>query len=115
MGVSIMNLLIGAGTLTNGSANIDNVAGAVPVGKYRLVKAITLCNKTATDCWVTLRFNGINILNKYVVPGFGDREENTITIPFVDQVMDAGHRITGLAETSASIDFYISGVELDVV
>ncbi len=107
-----MNLRIGKGTLGNSVVNIDDAA--VPVDHIRLVKAITLCNKTNTDRWVTILFDDANILHRYVVPGYGDREENTITIPFIDQVMVAGERISGRAETAAAIDFYISGVELDV-
>ena len=107
-----MNKIIGKGTLTNAPANIDTAA--VPASHIRLVKAITLCNKTAVDCWVTVTFDGTNILYRYVVPGQGDREENTITIPFVDQVMTAGMRISGHAQVSTSIDYYISGVEMDV-
>ncbi len=107
-----MNTHIGKGTLTNALANLD--IAAVPTGQYRLVKAITLCNKTATDCWVTIQFDGTNVLHRYVVPGYGDREENTVTIPFIDQVMNAGWRIAGLAQVSSAIDYYISAVEQDV-
>jgi len=107
-----MNMIIGTGTLTNAMTNID--AAAVKAGHYRMVKAITLCNKTATDVWVTIQFNGINVLHRYVVPRFGDREENTVTIPFIDQVMAAGHRITGQASAGTAIDFYISGFEASV-
>jgi hypothetical protein len=108
-----MNVIIGTGTLTNALANIDSAA--VPVDHYRMVKAITLCNKTAADVWVTIQFNTINVLHRYVVPGYGDREENTITIPFVDQVMTAGQRITGRADVSSAIDYYISGFEAEVI
>jgi len=108
-----MNVIIGTGTLTNALANIDS--NAVQAGQYRVVKAVTLCNKTASDVWVTMQFNNTNILHQYVVPGYGDREENTVTIPFFDQVMNAGQRITGRAEVSSAIDFYISGIEADVI
>ena len=108
-----MNMIIGKGTLTNASANLDTAG--VQAGHVRLVKAVTLCNKTENDCWVTLRFDGTNILYKYVIPGAGDREENTRTIPFVDQVMTEGMRIAGLAQVSSAIDYYISGVEQEVV
>ncbi len=107
-----MNVIIGTGTLTNTLANIDSAA--VPTDNYRMVKAITLCNKTADDVWVTIQLHNINVLYRYVVPGYGDREENTITIPFMDQVMTAGQRITGRAEVSSAIDYYISGFEAEV-
>jgi hypothetical protein len=107
-----MNILIGRGTLTNASASLDS--GAVPADRIRLVKAITLCNKTSTDRWVIFQFAGTNMLHRYTVPGFGDREENTITIPFIDQVMTSGMRITGYAEVSSAIDYYISGIEQEV-
>ena len=107
-----MNIRIGKGTLTTSLVNID--ANAVPVDRYTMLKAITLCNKTDTDCWVTIQLDGSNLLYKYVVPGFGEREENTRTIPFVDQIMVAGDRLTGAAQANDAIDFCISGYEVDV-
>ena len=107
-----MNVILGRGTLPGSMENIDT--NAVPADHVRLVKAITLCNTTNTDRWVTIEFDGVDVLHRYVIPGYGDREENTVTIPFIDQVMEAGERITGRAEIPAAIDFYISGVEMDV-
>ena len=107
-----MNMVLGTGTLGSSSGNLDNAA--VPSDHIRIVKAVTLCNTTATDRWVTILFNGINVLHRYTIPGYGSREENTITIPFFDQVMNATERITGQAEVASAIDYYISGIELDV-
>lgn len=107
---------IGKGTLGDSLANIDDAA--VPANHIRFVKAITLCNKTDTARWVTITFAGINVVYKYVIPGEGVTNgvphENTITIPFLDQIMNATERIQGRAEAASAIDFYISGREVDV-
>lgn len=104
-----MYTLIGNGRLTATLANVD--AAAVPADHTRVVKAITLCNITAVDVWVTFQFGDENILFRYTVPGYGSREENTITIPFIDQVMPEATRITGRAEVADAIDYRISGTE----
>lgn len=105
------NLRLGKGTLGTSLANIDDAA--VPSSHIRFVKAITLCNKTVTDCHVTITIAGINVIYEYTIPGVAAGAENTRTIPFLDQVMEAGERIQGKAETADSIDFYISGREVD--
>lgn len=103
---------LGKGTLTDTLVNIDDAA--VPAGHVRFVKAITLCNKTSTDRHVTITFAGTNVIFEYVIEGAGAGNENTITIPFMDQVMVATERIQGAAEAGSAIDFYISGREVDV-
>ena len=102
--------MIGKGTLPSTSGNIDG--SAVPANHVRVVKAITLCNVNASSRWVNILLGGITVLYQYRVPGVGG--ENTITIPFMDQVLQAGDRITGQAQTAGSIHYYISGREVDV-
>ncbi len=102
------NLRLGRGTLTAVAAtNIDS--HAVPVGQQRVVKALTICNRTTTQQDVTLTFDGTYILDRYPLPGRPG--ENTVTIPFVDQIMNAGERIQGWAGNPAAVDFYLSGIE----
>ena len=101
---------IGKGTLTNSLANIDTAA--VPTGKIRYVKAVTLTNKHISAVYVTLTFAGTNVIYQYILDAVGG--ENTITIPFFDHVMEATERIQGVAETTAVVDFYISGREVSV-
>ena len=103
-------LRLGKGTLSNSMANIDSAA--VPADHVRFVKAITLTNTDSSPCWVTITFAGTNVIYEYILAGVGG--ENTITIPFFDQVMEATERIQGEAETDAVVDYYISGREVDV-
>lgn len=106
-----VNKRLGKGTLGTSLVDIDDAA--VPASHVRFVKAITLCNKTDADCHVTITIAGINVLYEYTIPGVAVGAENTRTIPFLDQVMEAGERIQGKAEAVDSIDFYISGREVD--
>lgn len=101
---------IGMGTLSDTMGNIDSAA--VPVDHIRLVKAITLVNTDSETCWVTITFAGTNVFHEYTIPGIGG--ENTMTIPFMDQVMNATERIQGEAETDDVVDYYISGREINV-
>ena len=101
---------IGKGTLSTTLADIDTVA--VPNGEVRYVKALTLCNKSTESCHSTITFAGTNMIYQYILAAPGG--ENTITLPFFDQVMSSGERIQGMAEAASSIDFYISGREVDV-
>jgi len=103
---------IGKGTMATASTNMDTAA--VGEGKVRFVKAVTLCNvSTAGDpIWASVEFAGTSVINKYILAAPGG--ENTITIPFFDQVMSSGERITGVAEAASSVHFYVSGREIDV-
>ena len=101
---------IGMGTLTASLANVDDAA--VAASHIRYVKAVTLCNTSVSAQHVTMTFAGTNVIYEYSIPGTGG--ENTITIPFFDQVMEATERIQAKAETTAVVDFYISGREVDV-
>lgn len=101
------NVRIGKGTITNTLADIDTAA--VPASNTRAVKAITLCNTSTSNCWVTVTFAGTTVLSEYIIPA--KTGENTITIPFIDQVMVAGERIQAQAQTNGVIHYYISGIE----
>lgn len=102
------NLRLGNGTLTT-AANTNIDYGPVPAGQQRMVKALTLCNRNSnTVRAVSLRFGEEYVLANYAIPGYPG--ENTVTIPFMDQVMEAGERIRGWAD-GANVDFIISGRE----
>jgi hypothetical protein len=113
MGVCIMaeNIRFGKGTLTTSSANLDT--SATPIGKKRLVKSITLCNKTTTERHCTIALGGTNIVFMYYIPGYGSEKENTRVINNVDQWLTETERITGAAAANSAIDFIISGIEDD--
>jgi len=101
---------LGKGTLTDSLANIDSAA--VPADHIRFVKAITLCNTDDSTCAVTITLAGTNVVHEYILPAVGG--ENTITIPFIDHVMVATERIQGVAETTAVVDYYLSGREFSI-
>ncbi len=100
------NVRLGHGTLGTSPVDIDD--NAVPSGQQRMVKALTLCNRMTTTRQVTVTLDGVHVLANYAIPGYPG--ENSITIPFMDQVMNAGERIQGWADGS-NVDFYISGRE----
>ena len=102
-------LRIGKGTLTDSLANIDSAA--VPANHLRFVKALTLCNTHSAAVDVTITFAGTNVIYKYSLEKVGG--ENTITIPFFDQIMEATERIQGKASVTSVVDYYISGREID--
>ena len=96
---------IGKGTLSTALADIDTAA--VANGYVRYVKAFTLCNKSTQALYSTITVAGTNVVYQYILDAPGG--ENTVTIPFFDQVMSSGERIQGMAEGSSGIDYYISG------
>jgi predicted RNA-binding protein with TRAM domain len=93
-----------SGTFTDSNATIYTASASV--GDYVIIKAVTLCNKTAINATVTLKFDGIE-----VVSGFTVLANDTVTIPFIDQVLEASEIIEGSSGTAASINYYISGVK----
>lgn len=76
-------------------------------GTTTFIKAVTLCNKTATDATVTLLLAGTEVIYQHTI-----KAKDTVTIPFLDQILQAGETITGLAGTANSINYYISGREV---
>ncbi|OMF17258.1 hypothetical protein BK131_04650 [Paenibacillus amylolyticus] len=94
---------LGKGTLTTTSANLYTV----PAGTTTQLKALTLCNKTTTAATVTISLAGTEIIYQYSV-----KANDTITIPFLDQVLQSGETITGLSGTASAINYYISGKEV---
>lgn len=101
---------IGKGSLSTTLGDIDTAA--VPAATLRVVKALTLCNNSTTAQTVSIDFAGTRVISSYTVPAIGN--ENTITIPFMDQVMLATERIQGLCSSSSTVNYYISGKEMGV-
>lgn len=94
-----------SGTLSESNATLYTAPASV--GNYAIIKAVTLCNKTAAAATVTLKFDGIEIVAGHSIVAY-----DTITIPFIDQILDAGELIEGLSDTAAAINYYISGKEV---
>ncbi len=94
-----------AGTFTDSSAPLYTAPATA--GSHVVIKAMTLCNITAAAATVTITFNGIDVINAYSIPA-----HDTITIPFIDQIIEATEVIAGLAGTDSAITYYISGKEV---
>lgn len=95
----------GKGSTTNVGVNVYTV----PEGKRAFIKALTLCNPRSSDSVVHM-----SIANTVVLGGIVLSAHSTITIPFLDQVFEAGEKINIFHSGSISSDFYISGREVDI-
>ncbi len=110
--MQIVKKRLGKGTLTDSLANIDDQE--VPSDTIRVVKAITLCNAGQASATVDITFAGTSIVHNYSLIGTtgGDGpSENTITIPFIDQILHQGERIQGKSSVTGVVHYYISGIE----
>ncbi len=91
-------------------------ADAVPDGKLRFIKAVTFCNidKAAKKVSLVIYSGSTDyyLVKDYPLPAVGG--ENTITIPFMDQVLIAGDRIKGYCETASKVYVMISGKEVTI-
>jgi len=101
--MTVTNKRLCKGTL----AATEGTLYTVPASTQAVVKAITLCNKTGTDATITLKLAGTEVLYQHTLEA-----NDTITLPFMDQVLDAGETIAGLAGTASAITYYISGKEI---
>lgn len=79
----------------------------VPAATKTIVKSITLCNRTAAAATATIELDGI-----YIINGHSIAARDSIIIPNVDQILDTGDLIEGLAGTASAIDCCISGIEV---
>ncbi len=81
----------------------------VPADHQTIVKAVTITNITAEDEEFTLQFAGQEVVCDHTI-----RANDTLTIPFIDQILIAADLIEGEASEAAAINYYISGKEVDV-
>lgn len=93
------------GTLADANATL--YTSPAVEGGYTVIKAITLCNKTATDQKVTIKFAGTEVIAEHAVAA-----NDTVTIPFIDQIINTTELIEGLCDAANAITYYISGKEL---
>lgn len=94
-----------AGALSDSNATLYTAPSGV--GDYVIIKAVTLCNTTAGAVAATLKFNGIAVVSTFPVLAY-----DTITIPFIDQIIEASEVIEGSCGTASAINYYISGKEI---
>lgn len=97
--------VLAQGTLTTSNATLGV---AVPSLKKWIVKEVVLANKAATPSTATIKFNGINI-----VPGKSIINKDALIVK-LNSVLETTYLIEGLSDTASAIDYYISGIEIDV-
>jgi hypothetical protein len=92
-----------SGTLADSNATLYTV----PAVTKTIIKALTLCNKTASPATVIIKFAGVEVIYTYTILGY-----DTITIPFFDQMIDATELIEGSASSATTVNYYMSGKEI---
>ncbi len=98
--MAIINKRLASGTLSNEKTTLYTV----PKNKATIIKAITLCNTSASAATITLYLDSIKILSGYSLAA------NTyLHIPQLDQILESEELLEGLSGTDAVIDYYISG------
>jgi hypothetical protein len=90
----------------NFSITANTVIYTVPASTTTLVKAVTICNTNATSVTVRLSFAGAAVIFDHTI-----KPNDTITIPFIDQILMVGEAITASASANA-VWYYISGKEV---
>jgi len=90
-----------------GASNATLYTAPATAGNYVIVKAVTICNKTSASHTVTLKFDAIEVVATHTILGY-----DTVTIPFIDQILEASEIIEGSADAADSINYYISGKEI---
>jgi hypothetical protein len=103
--MAVVDKRLCAGTLSNSNATLYTAPSTA--GSYVIVKAITLCNKTATAAHATIKFDGVEVIYQYPIAA-----KDTVTIPFIDHIIEASELIEGSSGTASAINYYISGKEV---
>ena len=93
----------GTATTTTGQA-----VYTVPTGKKTFIKAMTFCNPGTQD----IQFS-VFIANTYIILGHKIKAFDTIIIPYLDQIIEAGEPIA-ITTSQGNLYYYISGREVDV-
>lgn len=79
----------------------------VPASTTTIIKSIILANKTSIDITATITFAGTNIIPAHTIPA------NDSIVVQMTAIIETGDLIEGLSDTEASIDYYISGIEVN--
>lgn len=93
------------GTLTDSNATLYTAPSGA--GAKTIIKGLALCNAGAVAVTVTLKLAGTAIYSEHSLEA-----HESITIGQLDQILEAGELIEGLASAAASIKYYITGKEL---
>jgi hypothetical protein len=101
-----VNKRLAKGTLSS-AGNV--VVYTVPAGKKTFIKAITICNITSTNINFSINLADIPLVSNHTIVA-----SDTITIPFLDQIVESGETLVIGKTGSPLICYYISGREVDV-
>ncbi len=101
--MAVVNKRLAKGTFGSSEATIYTV----PASTKAYIKAITFCNISATARNISLKLAGVNVLYNFPLSA-----QDTITMPFLDHILEGGETITGSADESDGVDYYISGREV---
>lgn len=95
--------------LAKGSSTTANATSiyTVPAAKRTFIKAITLCSSAATDTMINMKFADVFVIYNHKLKPY-----DTITVPFMDQIIESGDTIA-IGATPNTVNYYISGREVD--
>jgi hypothetical protein len=100
--MAVVTKRLGKGTIGTAASTLYTV----PAGAKALVKALTIGNTSNNPSAFTLALAGTQIISAHIIKG-----NDTITIPFLDQVLESGESITA-SSTTGTVTYYISGKEV---
>jgi len=103
--MAAINKRLASGTLSDTNATLYTAPSAS--GAITVIKSLTLCNIAATAVTVTLKLDGTEIIS-----GKSLAANETYMLSQMDQIIEAGDLIEGLASAAAAIKYYISGKEI---
>ncbi|OMF05280.1 hypothetical protein BK129_14945 [Paenibacillus amylolyticus] len=80
-----------------------------PANTTTLIKAVSICNTTAANVEFNMNLADTSVIWKHVVKPY-----DTITLPFMDQIIQAGEtiRLSTSTSTTGGLTYYISGKEV---
>jgi len=78
-----------------------------PASTTAVIKAITICNKSASQHTISLKLAGTFVIYNHAIGAY-----DTITIPFIDQILSATELIEGNASSASAVNYFISGKEI---
>lgn len=94
--------------LGKGQTNSSTDIYQVPANKRVFIKSLTLCATSGTSVKVSLFVASVFLIYSYDL-----KVSETITIPFLDQIVESGESITVMAD-GGTLQYYMSGREVDL-
>jgi len=91
------------GTLTDSNATLYTT----PSGAKTIVKSLAVCNTSGAAATLTIKLAG-----KAIYAAYSLAANASLIISALDQILETGELIEGLAGTTGVLDFIISGIEV---